>query len=75
MLYHVVLSSCGGGDGCSQRLLCRNLTTVMVKFLWVVIVVEVVAEAVGVVIGVLRDYFVSTGLQLWLLCCWGYGCC
>ena len=21
------------------------------------------------------DYFVSTQLQLWLLCCWGCGCC
>ena len=25
--------------------------------------------------GIPSDYLVSTQLQLWLLCCWGCGCC
>ena len=25
--------------------------------------------------GIPSDYFVSTQLQLWLFCCWGFGCC
>ena len=25
--------------------------------------------------GVPSDYLVSTQLQLWLVCCWGCGCC
>ena len=25
--------------------------------------------------GIPSDYFVSIQLQLWLFCCWGFGCC
>ena len=25
--------------------------------------------------GIPSDYFVSSQLQLWLFCCWGWGCC